>query len=174
VTRVVAITGSRGSGKTTTLLRLADGLRSAGLRVGGVVQPVVHEGDERVGYDALDLESDQRRVLARRRACTQPDGCGFEFEPDAWSWAAERLRGARRECDVLVADELGHLEGDGRGHLPALLEAAAPERARLWLLGVRRDAMTALGARLGAFTLVVEPDAELEKLLARLLQLVAA
>jgi nucleoside-triphosphatase len=171
VRSVVAVTGARGSGKTTALLHLAGALRAAGLRVGGVVQPVVYEVGERVGYDVLDVASGERRPLARRPAPASLDGCGFAFAPDAWSWAAARIRGARRECDVVVADELGSLEAAGRGHLPALEDLLGAERATLWLLGARQDVVGALEARLGAFTLVVERAAELEALQARLVRL---
>ncbi|MCU0619981.1 MAG: DUF2478 domain-containing protein [Gemmatimonadales bacterium] len=169
--RVVAITGGRGDGKTTALQRLADGLRAAGLLVGGVVQPVVHAGHERLGYDVLDLATGQRLPLARRGAPDRPDGCGFEFAPDAWAWAARRIGEARRECDVLVVDELGYLEAAGAGHLPALVEAEPAEHARLWLLGVRRETALALEARLGAFAFVIEPAADQAELLGRLVRL---
>jgi nucleoside-triphosphatase len=173
VRSVVAVTGARGSGKTTALLHLAGALRPAGVRVGGVVQPVVHEGGQRMGYDVLDVASGERLPLARRPTNASPAGCGcgFVFAPDAWSWAAERIRGARRECDVVVADELGSLEAAGNGHLPALEEVLGTERASLWVLGARQDVVGALEARLGAFTLVVERAAELEALLARLVRL---
>jgi nucleoside-triphosphatase len=172
VRTVVALVGLRRAGKTTALQGLAERLRSAGLRVGGIVQPAIHEGGERVGYDVLDLASGERRALARRGAQRRPDGCGYVFEAGAWSWAAERLRAARRECDVLVADELGHVEAAGDGHLPALL-GAGDDRARLWLLGVRQEAGAALEERLGAFDLTLTPAVDVEALAGRLLRTLA-
>jgi nucleoside-triphosphatase THEP1 len=170
---VVVVTGPPGGGKTTALLGLARGLAAAGRRVGGIVQPALHEGGARVGYELLDVATGARRPLARRTGTPQEHGCGFAFAPDAFAWAAARLDAAHRDGDVLVADELGRLEAAGHGHLPALVAPVAPDRTRLWLLGVRQDVLGMVAARLGPFTLVIEAAMDLAAVAERLLTLAA-
>ncbi|MBN1336120.1 MAG: DUF2478 domain-containing protein [Deltaproteobacteria bacterium] len=143
--RVLHVCGFQGAGKTSWILRRVDLLRSRGLGVGGIVQPALPGEGWQEGYDLLDLSSDERIRFARRL----PDGSGFAFEPAAWTWAAERIRTARREADVLVVDECGRLEAQGGGHLPALLTPLAGERCSRWILAVRREVLAGLRARLG-------------------------
>jgi hypothetical protein len=59
----------------------------------------------------------------------------------------------------VVADEIGPVELRGGGHLPALRRALARARPRAVLLGVRRQLVPALLARLAPATaLVVDVD----------------
>jgi nucleoside-triphosphatase len=143
---LAVVTGGRGAGKTTTLARLAALLAARGLRIGGVVQPVEEQQGERVGYLLRDLATGQERPFARRR---EEGARGFDFDEKSWAWARQRIVEARRAADVVVVDELGLLEAQGEGHLPALAEPVEPERARLWLLGVRADRAAEIEARLG-------------------------
>lgn len=155
----VAVVGPQGSGKTSALRTLAAGLEAAGLRIGGVTQPVIHEGGRRVGYRLRDMARGEERPFAERRRARRPDELGFQFEPDGFAWAAERVRAARLAADVLVVDELSLVEVSGKGHLPALEEELPDERARLWLLGVRAECRAELERLLGPFELVLAPRA---------------
>jgi nucleoside-triphosphatase THEP1 len=149
------VVSAPGEGKTTALERTALRLRAGGLTVGGVVQRAIDEGGGRHGYELVDVATGVHRPFARRRALPGPGGLGFDFEPDGWAWAAARIRQARGHADVLLVDELGRLEAEGRGHLPALLEHPGRERSQAWVLAVRDLAVGPLIERLG------EPDATL-------------
>jgi len=170
--RRVAISGPSGSGKTTTLRALGKLLGPHGLIAGGVLQPCDRAGNERRGYWLEDAATGERRDFARRRT---HDTHGFDFEPAGWDWAAERIRAARREHTVVIVDELGKVEATGSGHLLPLLETIDGGRDRLWLCGVRQDALAAIEQRLGPFDLVLTPtldaaaQAELAQRIAALL-----
>ncbi|MBN2359326.1 MAG: DUF2478 domain-containing protein [Deltaproteobacteria bacterium] len=155
--RRIAVSGPSGSGKTTTLRGLGRLLASRGLPAGGILQPVEHDGDRRRGYWLEDVATGERREFARRR--TDSDR-GFDFEPDGWGWAAQRIREARRDRALLIVDELGKVEAGGGGHLTALMEPAAGGRDRLWLCGVRHDALAEIERQLGPFELVLAPAPE--------------
>jgi Ni2+-binding GTPase involved in maturation of urease and hydrogenase len=156
---IVAVIGTPHSGKTTLVASLVELLRRRGLRVGGITQPALFEGDQREGYRLRDAATGEEHVLARRRATPRgPGELGYDFDPAAWVWAKERLQAAQ-DVDVLVVDELGRLEARGEGHVPALVAdhgdgAATP---RVWLLGVRADCASAVAARIGEFDLTVTP-----------------
>lgn len=153
--KVAGVIGSRGAGKTTTLFQIALLLEERGLEVGGVVQPAVHEfpSAARTGYLLRDVHSGEDRVFARRR-----EGSGFDFDPDGWDWARQRILQARSSMDVVVVDELGRLEAKGEGHLPGLEVPIEAERARIWLLGVRADQASVFEERLGPFALTLRLD----------------
>ena len=148
----VAVVGSWQAGKTTAVRSLAQALQAQGYAVEGLVQPALRSGEHVDGYDLIDVASGERRRLARRRRVKLPGQLGFVFDEEAWTWAAERIRAARRAGQVVVVDELGRVEADtGGGHLLALLEPMADETVRVRLLGVREDREEALAARMAGF-----------------------
>jgi nucleoside-triphosphatase THEP1 len=147
--RIFAICGGAGSGKTTTLLRLSESLGGRGLRVGGVLQVAVQDGDLRVGYDLLDVATGEEFAFARRRSSYRSAGLSFTFDPQGWEWAALRIQHAAAQADVVVVDELGKLEARGSGHLPALRSALAAPSAATWFLAVRDLALERVAAELG-------------------------
>ena len=150
---LIVVVGPKGVGKTTALERLAAALVEQDLAVGGVIQPAIEKDTRRIGYDLLDLSSGERRSLARRR----PEGKGFDFEEDAWPWTAERVARAQADDDVVVIDELGLLEAEGKGHLPALLELTSrPGRAVVLLAAVREGCLEPIEELLGTTTLNLE------------------
>ncbi len=119
----VAIVGDRGSRRDEVREAVARALEDGGLRLGGVRQEAIFEGDEHVGYDVIDLASGARLSLARES--TTPRLCRWDFDTTAF----ERMRGAAREGDYdAVAFDVASLESSGEGHWPAITEALAEER----------------------------------------------
>ena len=177
-----AITGERGAGKTSALADLAGALAHRGVEVGGVVQLVHFDGDVRTGYDLVclgrgdglievgtlgdlreDPEHPQRLAFARRA----PTETGFVFDERLWGLAGEAIREARRTADVLVVDELGWIESEGGGHLPALAAPLAEERCARWLLSVREDRLETMETLLGRFRRTWRVPDEAEALMGR-------
>ncbi|HEY83524.1 MAG TPA: hypothetical protein G4N96_00215 [Chloroflexi bacterium] len=128
------LTGPRGAGKTSLCLHKAEKARADGQTVAGLLSPARFERNYKVGIDALDLRSGQRRPLAQRRSkatggapfdlsaslkagfahLRQLETSNWRFDPDALAWGAEVLRQAT-PCDLLIIDELGPLEFERRG-----------------------------------------------------------
>ncbi len=132
-------------GKTRTVGALGARLRARGVAVAGVIQPASPPRGRVRRYDVESLATGERRLLAERRSDGVADGVGFAFHPAAFAWAARELE---RPGPVLLLDELGWLEADGEGHLPALWRALAAPGRRALVLGVREDVFAALSARL--------------------------
>jgi nucleoside-triphosphatase THEP1 len=154
----LALVGPPGSGKTTALARVAGELVSRSVTVGGVLQPRILDHDRTIGYQLSVMGSpDTRSLLARRR----PTGRGFDFDPDVFAAAAREIQRAIRGARIVVVDELGSLEADGRGHLPALM-TDTPTSAAVWLLAVREDVEAAIADRLGGLDQVLRPPYSLD------------
>ncbi len=105
------LTGPRGAGKTTFCRGLIARAKQAGRDVAGVTSPAVVADGERIGFDAEDIRSGERRGLGR--AQPQP---GFSMRlgrwfvnPAALAWA-NRIFACCYPCDLLVVDEIGPLE----------------------------------------------------------------
>jgi nucleoside-triphosphatase THEP1 len=80
------------------------------------------EGSERIGYDLLDLETDERVALARKNVLPTGISTGpFTFLPAAIAFGELALASAAaRKTHVIALDEIGPLELAGKGWSPAL------------------------------------------------------
>ncbi len=109
--QIIVVTGLRGGGKTSWCSRLADLAQGQGLHVQGILSPGSYQGGRKIGIEVLDLESGERRELAKlhegeHRQLATPR---WRFNPETVIWANQVLRQSA-EGDLLIIDELGPLE----------------------------------------------------------------
>jgi nucleoside-triphosphatase THEP1 len=93
----------------------------------------------RTGYDALDLSTGDRVALCRTDVPDQLLSAGqFSFFPEGFEFGFRVLLNNRHRehPDLVILDEVGPLELDGKGWAPALSEILAGD-APLLLLTVR-------------------------------------
>jgi len=131
--QLAIVSGPRGSGKTMLCLRLIELARQRGLDCAGIMSPARFREGRKVGIDALDVRSGERRSLAE---ADQLPGdlrtAAFRFDTGAVKWGAAILDTAC-PCDVLMVDELGPLELErGQGWVNAL----AVLRSGQWKLAI--------------------------------------
>lgn len=112
------ISGEIGQGKTRWcghLIRLA---REVDWQVSGVLGPGVFQEGYKVGIEALDLRSGERRLQARRRQVNQAGLIHtrkWQFETETVEWGNTLFQQAV-PSDLLVVDEIGPLKLEqGRG-----------------------------------------------------------
>jgi nucleoside-triphosphatase len=106
---IIVLTGAPGVGKTTALIRIARALKERGVKVGGIVSRELRTNNMRIGFEFIDLTTNDRNVLASitengpkvGRYFVNVAGCRF---------AAERLMNAVRNSDVIICDEIGPME----------------------------------------------------------------
>ena len=106
---ILILTGAPGIGKTTTVIHSAKMLKNRGLNVGGVVSKEIRINNMRVGFEFVDLVTNETNVLAYvfgngpkvGKYFVSLEGCRF---------AAERLSTALKSCDVIICDEIGPME----------------------------------------------------------------
>jgi nucleoside-triphosphatase THEP1 len=152
----IIVHGAVGSGKTRACLELAERARTRGIPVGGVLSVRVYQGEELIGYDGLDLASDEAFPLARLRGREDgPDwfvfgsliyafsAPGFERANNILMRSAETLS----QSSTIFVDEFGRLERAGLGIYPGALRVA--EKLRIGGIAVfacRSDMVDAVEA----------------------------
>ena len=106
---ILILTGAPGIGKTTAVIHSVKMLKNRGLNVGGVVSKEIRINNMRVGFEFVDLVTNETNVLAYvfgngpkvGKYFVSLEGCRF---------AAERLSTALKSCDVIICDEIGPME----------------------------------------------------------------
>jgi nucleoside-triphosphatase len=109
--RVLLITGSPGTGKTSVLLKTVDALKARGYSVGGVISREARVGWTRVGFEILDLGSGRRGWLAHvnRKVGPRVGKYGVNLE-DLEDIGASAIVNAAENFDVVAIDEIGPME----------------------------------------------------------------
>ncbi len=144
----IAVTGGRHVGKTTALKQFyAEGCRM-GMRIYGVVENAVFDGEHRSGYEFMDLLTKETCAAARRTE--SPGYCFFE---QAWVWAESKLK-ISQGYDVLIVDELGRIEAQNEGWMPMLCRSLERYPRHL-IASVRDDALPDIESILGKFDEIV-------------------
>jgi nucleoside-triphosphatase THEP1 len=118
---ILILTGPVGSGKTSFLRRLLTYLGSEGVAVAGFFGQRIFLDDELVGYDLINAANMRRHPFLRKGESTGGDDAigPFRVDPDGQAAAHGILNASAPEA-LLIVDELGPLELEGKGHWPAL------------------------------------------------------
>ena len=106
---IIVLTGAPGVGKTTAVIRVARALKERGVKVGGIVSRELRINNMRVGFEFIDLTSNDRSVLASITGNGPKVGKYF-VNVAGCRFAAERLTNAVRNSDVIICDEIGPME----------------------------------------------------------------
>ncbi len=132
---IVVLTGGVGSGKTAFLTGLLRALQSRFLSLDGFVGERVFHGRRLAGYDLIAVRDGRRIPFLRRADRTGGTTIGpWLPDPSGLAAAAEIIRASDPRA-LLVIDELGPLELEGRGHWPALAAVLdQPERRFLFVI----------------------------------------
>ncbi len=121
---ITIITGSRGVGKTTFLLKLIEELKNKGTHPSGILTPPVYDKDgNKVGFYALDVATGEHWELGRSdKLLSGPSYGPFSFSERGFDKANEILKKILTEDPVdLFLDEIGPLELEkGYGFSPVL------------------------------------------------------
>lgn len=142
---VIALVCPQGGGKTWRMTQLADALTNAGAPPGGVLQPALWKDDRKVAYDLILLPEGQRIPLAHRNN----HGPGFQFVSGAFDQAATQILRSASEDRAVLVDEMGLLESEGKGHLPAVRKALFVPGKSPFILAIRAGCQEAIQAGLG-------------------------
>ena len=119
------VTGDIHSGKTTWCSKYLAG-RTA-IKAGGVLCPVAYSYGLKTGYNAMDISSGEKVPFARfsHDETFSGETVGEYKVSFAGISFVERtiLKAVNSGCELILMDEIGHLELQGRGIIKAVLQA---------------------------------------------------
>lgn len=132
---IFILTGERQSGKTTFLKELIRIIRSKGINPGGFISEGIHEGENRTGFNLIDISTGSETEL-----CSTVERPGmirqgrFWFSREALHKGEEIIRQAvSSRSGIIVIDEVGPLEISGKGWYDAIENATATSDAvHIW------------------------------------------
>jgi nucleoside-triphosphatase THEP1 len=146
---LVLLTGPIGAGKTTLCRQAAAAARAREVAVGGVLAPPLIDRGVKVGIAAVDVASQETRVLARvGQDLGGPQVGRYSFSADALDWTVSRCRRALSEAAIVFVDEIGPLELERGGGLAPLLPLLAQPRPAPTVAVVRDGLVEELQSRL--------------------------
>ena len=112
--KLVLWTGKKHSGKTTSVTNLVEIARGEGFNVAGLLAPALYSDGELLGFDAFDLQNETRAPLAKRNTDAGKTE-RFTFLPEGLKLGNAALSAtAVKSADLVIVDEFGPLELDGR------------------------------------------------------------
>ncbi|HUU19702.1 MAG TPA: NTP transferase domain-containing protein [Sedimentisphaerales bacterium] len=113
--RLILWTGPKHSGKTTGATKLAQIASAEGFNVAGLLSPSLYRNSKLLGFDVLDLHSQTRAPLARRKTSQSKAG-PFTFIADGLKLGNAALSAeATKSADLVIVDEFGPLELNNEG-----------------------------------------------------------
>ena len=105
----IVLTGPPGCGKTTAVIRTAQGLGD--VRVAGFYTREVRKSGSRTGFDAVGLSSGQSVRLANVRSASKIRVGRYGVELTEFErLLAEEFRQPKIDADLVVIDEIGKME----------------------------------------------------------------
>src|SRR5919198_2262304 len=110
---IIVLTGAPGVGKTTAIIRVVQALKERGVKIGGIVSRELRTTTMRIGFEFIDLATNDRHVLASITGNGPKVGKYF-VNLAGCRFAAERLTNAVRNSDVIICDEIGPMEVKSR------------------------------------------------------------
>ena len=113
---------------------------NAGLRVRGVLSPARFVNGKKTGIYALDLGSDERRLMASLFAAEVggvQTGC-WSFDADVLAWQNDCLSTAA-PADLIIIDELGPMEFEGQKGLQSAFDVLKGGRYHMALVIIRPE-----------------------------------
>lgn len=105
------VTGPPRSGKTTVVQTVVDRLEREEYRAGGVFCPEIRGDGDRVGFDIVDVYTDDSRVLAHVDETTGPAIAKYRVNVEnVDAVCASAFATAFESADVIVVDEIAPME----------------------------------------------------------------
>jgi nucleoside-triphosphatase len=112
--KLILWTGQKHSGKTTSVAKLVEIARGEGFNVAGLLAPALYRDCELLGFDAIDLQNETRAPLANRNTDASKTE-DFTFLAEGLKLGNAALSAtATKTADLVIVDEFGPLELDGR------------------------------------------------------------
>jgi nucleoside-triphosphatase THEP1 len=122
--KVFIITGSTGQGKTTMVQKIIEILKGNKVSVGGFYSPKVIESDSIIGYDIVDISTNDRTIFLRLSGEDKLGKIGkFSIYPQGLQKGNSILNPtANVNNEIVIIDEAGSLELEDQGWAASIQE----------------------------------------------------
>ncbi len=151
----IVITGETGVGKTTVCEKVIRMAKRGGHTCGGILTHKVLDDGVICGIDIVDIQSREKEILASIHDIYRGPCVGeYSFNPDGIRFGIRAIEKGR-SSDILVVDEIGHLELEGKGFARVLALIRSGE-VRDAILVIRKSLLSAFLPQLCAGLLVLE------------------
>lgn len=111
VPKNIFVTGRPGIGKTTCVMKVAEGVRARGFVVGGMISAEERRGGRRTGFKIVDLLSGREGYLAKAGVAGGPRIGRYKvILDDLEKIGVAAILRAVEEGDLIVIDEIGPME----------------------------------------------------------------
>ncbi|WP_167886807.1 NTPase [Thermococcus sp. M39] len=131
VSMKIFVTGMPGVGKTTLVLKIAEGLKRRGFKIGGMITQEVREQGRRVGFKIKALDTNEEGILAWVGEGYPRVGKYVVNIEDLDRVGVSAIRRAIQNADIVIIDEIGAMEFKSREFAKAVEEALKSEKPLL-------------------------------------------
>lgn len=106
------ITGGQSSGKTLMILDIIERSKKMGFPVCGLVSPGTYIKNKRIAITAVNLETDEQKVLADLKPGWDPDfpAKKWKMRENGFQWGEEQLQNINPAKKLFFLDEVGIYE----------------------------------------------------------------
>ncbi len=175
LTPSIIITGKRAAGKTSFVKKIVETLKNNDIRVGGIYSQKVYEGNQRVGYDVVDIITNDLKPFLRINDGKTENKVGmFGIIEEGYRFGLKSLDSCNhQETEIVVVDEIGELELTDNGWMSAVKSFHAAQTSQL-LLVINHEHLEALIDKLGLINphLIKIPTDDKPEVLERVVDLV--
>ena len=131
---IILITGPINSGKSSAMMKLVLQEKAVGFSPTGIIARGVIEDGRKIGFDVIDLSSDEIKPLARMNWDILD---GFKvgkyiFARDGFEFASKALLNYHSD-GIVFLDEAGPLELDDRGYADCLRQLVDSNISRFYI-----------------------------------------
>lgn len=117
---LTVITGESGAGKSQWLSQLVNEIKNTNKNVDGVISEKIIDQDDQWHHSLIRIVTKESRQLNTMNDLETPIQVGkFFFYPEVIEWGCDQITESVN-AEYLIVDEIGLLEYDGAGFLPAL------------------------------------------------------
>lgn len=114
--KIFIITGSLGEGKTTQIQKIVEILKNQNISTGGILSPRIVENGTTIGYDIVDIRTNEREAFLRKTGDEKLPKIGsYSILPGGIKKGRKALKNSQNTNQVVVLDEVGRLELNNKG-----------------------------------------------------------
>ncbi|MCX6253709.1 MAG: hypothetical protein NTV31_04440 [Bacteroidia bacterium] len=134
--RVFILTGSSEQGKTTQIQKIIEIFKENGIAVGGIYSPRIIESNKTIGYDIIDIVTNEREIFLRQTEDDTLTKVGrFKIYPKGLQKGDNALNpSANIKNKVIIIDEAGYLELEDHGWANSIKDLLSTSKNHILLV----------------------------------------